>query len=357
MKNFPRKLLSLLMVTVMLLTILPFHAFGATVSGAAVVDYAMQFEGYPYVPAGKGPDSFDCSGFVYYVFKNFGISFPAGTDYYNTEEKAQAYGTVFYDMEQAEEGDLVIWSGHIAIYTGNGKCINALNPKHGVCVIDVEAYYNGVLNPPHFFLRPSFYENAQEDIYYHVTHDEYNATLTYDNGVLTATMIDPDLKEKYTINAPEIEVNHPDHLWWIDFTDGNNNFMVTTGHWKMDENDAEQTVSLNEMDSSWGFYTEEETSRILGEADLKIDDTKLIWTFKLLENANSYFDEFDAKNMKIMRVHISHYYDDLPNPEPETVLDKVVNFFKTIWNYIKKPFELLLDLFTKNNYKIISKQI
>ncbi len=354
MKTYSQKLVSMLMILTMLLSVFPIQAFGATVSGTEVVDYAMQFLGYPYVSAGKGPDNFDCSGFVHYIFKHFGISFPAGTASYNTEDKAMAYGTVFYDMSQAEAGDLVIWSKHIAIYTENGKCINALNNDNGVCIIDVEAYKNGVLNPPHFFLRPSFYENTQENEYYNVTFDEYNATLTYDNGVFTATMVDPDLKENYTINLNEVELHHPEHYWMIGFTDGNNNFEVGTGHWKMDSDAEEQYASLYEMNSFWAVEYDEGSFVQLGngEVDLKIEGTKLIWTFRLLGDGiyNPYFDEFDAENIEISSIRLYHYYGkyspETPNTEPEpTFWDAIINVFETIWNYIKMPFELLIGLF------------
>ena len=45
-------------------------------TGGDVVDYALKFLGTPYVWAGSTPSGFDCSGFVMYVYRHFGISLP-----------------------------------------------------------------------------------------------------------------------------------------------------------------------------------------------------------------------------------------------------------------------------------------
>ncbi len=39
-----------------------------------IVDFALQYVGYPYVYGTAGPDTFDCSGFTYYVYAHFGYS-------------------------------------------------------------------------------------------------------------------------------------------------------------------------------------------------------------------------------------------------------------------------------------------
>ena len=44
--------------------------------GQQIVNFAMQYKGYPYVYGGAGPSSFDCSGFTQYVYKQFGYSLP-----------------------------------------------------------------------------------------------------------------------------------------------------------------------------------------------------------------------------------------------------------------------------------------
>ena len=48
----------------------------ASKTGQAVAEYAMQYSGYPYVYGGTTPNGWDCSGFVQYVYAQFGISLP-----------------------------------------------------------------------------------------------------------------------------------------------------------------------------------------------------------------------------------------------------------------------------------------
>lgn len=90
-------------------------------SVAAVVDYARQFVGTPYVYGGSTPAGFDCSGFTSYVFAAVGISLPRSSS-------AQAGAGTVVPADQAQPGDLVWWPGHIGIYTGGGNHIAARNP-------------------------------------------------------------------------------------------------------------------------------------------------------------------------------------------------------------------------------------
>lgn len=114
-------------------------------NGNEIVSYARQFIGYPYVWGTQGPNSFDCSGFVQYVFKHFGISLPASSSsYWNNPT---AYGTViaYGSVDNAKAGDVISWSGHVAIYTENGYCVEALNPNYGVTdKVKVNSHSNGL---------------------------------------------------------------------------------------------------------------------------------------------------------------------------------------------------------------------
>ena len=96
------------------------------VSGQAVVDYACQFLGNPYVYGGTSlTNGTDCSGFTQGVFAHFGISLPR-TSY----EQSQVGQSVSYDC--AQPGDIVYYTGHVGIYMGGGQIINASTPATGI---------------------------------------------------------------------------------------------------------------------------------------------------------------------------------------------------------------------------------
>ena len=143
----------------------------ADVYSGDIVAYAQQFIGYPYVLNTHGPNTFDCSGFVYYVFNHFGISLPyTSSSYWNNPS---SYGTVVSEAN-ALPGDVVSWSGHVGIYVGNGQMINALNPNSGVTYLQVTrfcdaGYYDNnknwictSVNPPHKFIRIRGVTNSQK---------------------------------------------------------------------------------------------------------------------------------------------------------------------------------------------------
>ena len=99
--------------------------------GQAVVDYAMQFVGNPYVYGGTSlTNGADCSGFVMSVYKNFGVSLPHSS----SADRSQGYDVG--GLANAQPGDLVCYSGHVGIYAGNGKLVHASTSKTGIIVSD-----------------------------------------------------------------------------------------------------------------------------------------------------------------------------------------------------------------------------
>lgn len=103
-------------------------------SADAIVAYAKTFQGYPYVYGTNGPKSFDCSGFVQYVYKHFGYSL-------SRSSKTQANDGVAVSKSNLQPGDILIFKntakteiGHVGIYIGNGQFIHASNPKTGVTI-------------------------------------------------------------------------------------------------------------------------------------------------------------------------------------------------------------------------------
>ena len=94
--------------------------------GQAVVAYACQFIGNPYVWGGTSlTNGADCSGFVQSVFAHFGITLPR-TSY---EQRSAGVGVSY---EEAIPGDVICYDGHVGIYIGNGQIVNAMNPAQGI---------------------------------------------------------------------------------------------------------------------------------------------------------------------------------------------------------------------------------
>lgn len=90
-----------------------------------VVQVALQYQGVPYLFGGTTPAGFDCSGFVQYVYAQFGVALP------RTVPQQDAAGTRISKAD-ALPGDLVIMPGHNGIYAGNGMIIDA--PRAGKTV-------------------------------------------------------------------------------------------------------------------------------------------------------------------------------------------------------------------------------
>lgn len=113
-------------------------ASGGSGLGNAVVDYAMQFVGNPYVYGGSSlTNGTDCSGFVMSVYKNFGVSLPHSS----SADRSQGYDVG--GLANAQPGDIVCYSGHVGIYAGNGQIVHASTSKTGIIVSN--ANYRNVL--------------------------------------------------------------------------------------------------------------------------------------------------------------------------------------------------------------------
>jgi cell wall-associated NlpC family hydrolase len=110
--------------------------------GEQIVNFALQFQGYPYVYAGEGPFAFDCSGFTMFVIHNtLGLDIP-----HDMFVQYQMGRSVSRDALQP--GDLVFFANtirpgmsHDGIYIGGGQFIHAETESAGVKISNLDDEY------------------------------------------------------------------------------------------------------------------------------------------------------------------------------------------------------------------------
>jgi len=109
----------------------PSYPGGQDVSGEELVQYALQFVGNPYVWGGNSlTNGCDCSGFVHLIYEHFG---------YNTVRYSMSFLNEGVPVDRADvrPGDIVVYNmhngiGHVAIYIGNGKIVEAQSSAAGI---------------------------------------------------------------------------------------------------------------------------------------------------------------------------------------------------------------------------------
>ncbi|MEH6932805.1 C40 family peptidase, partial [Bacillus sp. JJ783] len=108
---------------------------------SGVIELALKQLGKPYVFGAEGPNSFDCSGFIYYVYKNNGYSI--------SRNSVAGYWPMVIKINDPQPGDLVFLQNtytpgpsHMGIYLGNGEFIHAGSEQTGVVRGNVFNSYN-----------------------------------------------------------------------------------------------------------------------------------------------------------------------------------------------------------------------
>ncbi len=92
--------------------------------GQAVVELAKKYLGIPYVYGGSSPSGFDCSGFVYFLYKNMGVTL-------NRVAADQMTNGTWVPKNALQPGDIVGFANksgyinHVGIYVGNGMMIHS----------------------------------------------------------------------------------------------------------------------------------------------------------------------------------------------------------------------------------------
>lgn len=110
----------------------------ASATRTAIVAYAKQFLGNPYVYGGTSlTEGADCSGFTMKVFEHFGIST-------GRSSRDQAAKGKEIPIDSVQPGDLLFYASggyinHVALYIGGGQIIHASTPKNGIMI--TTAYY------------------------------------------------------------------------------------------------------------------------------------------------------------------------------------------------------------------------
>ena len=102
--------------------------------GAQVADLAEEYVGSPYRWGGASPAGFDCTGFVMWVYSQFGVPLPH-------DEAGQLASGVAVSAEDLQPGDVLVFANtyrrglsHVGIYLGEGQFVHAVDERHGVTV-------------------------------------------------------------------------------------------------------------------------------------------------------------------------------------------------------------------------------
>ena len=112
----------------------------STSLGTQIANYGMSFVGYPYVYGGTSPSGFDCSGFVQYIYRQFGYSI-------NRTASAQLANGYYVSYDSLIPGDLVFFgsgssASHVGMYIGGGEFVHAANSRSGVKISSLsESWY------------------------------------------------------------------------------------------------------------------------------------------------------------------------------------------------------------------------
>ena len=100
-----------------------------TSTGNGIITFAKQFVGRPYVWGGNSlTDGIDCSHFVWQILTRCG----AYDGEYTTSGGWRSLGTEVASLDEARAGDVICYNGHVALYDGEGKIVEALNENAGI---------------------------------------------------------------------------------------------------------------------------------------------------------------------------------------------------------------------------------
>ena len=107
-------------------------ALAAPDPGSQVADLAQQYVGSAYRWGGASPAGFDCTGFVMWVYGQFGVALPHN-------EAGQLASGPRVSADDLQPGDVLVFANtyrrglsHVGIYIGDGQFVHAVDERHGV---------------------------------------------------------------------------------------------------------------------------------------------------------------------------------------------------------------------------------
>jgi cell wall-associated NlpC family hydrolase len=115
----------------------PSVAAAAPDPGSQVADLAQQYVGSAYRWGGSSPAGFDCTGFVMWVYSQFGVALPHN-------EAGQLASGPRIGAADLQPGDVLVFANtyrrglsHVGIYVGDGRFVHAIDERHGVQLSDL----------------------------------------------------------------------------------------------------------------------------------------------------------------------------------------------------------------------------
>ncbi|WP_339017223.1 C40 family peptidase [Corynebacterium hesseae] len=88
--------------------------------GQAAAQAALSQVGTPYGWGGTGNGSFDCSGLTQWAWRQAGVELPRTAESQTVGRQVSA--------DELQPGDLIVWDGHVAMYSGGGQMVEAGSP-------------------------------------------------------------------------------------------------------------------------------------------------------------------------------------------------------------------------------------
>ena len=104
-----------------------------------MISIAKSKVGTPYVLGAKGPNAFDCSGFIYWCLNQVGIkqSYLTSSGWRNVGKYKR-----ISSLSDVRAGDIIVVKGHVGIAAGNGMVIDASSSQGRIVYRDINSWWS-----------------------------------------------------------------------------------------------------------------------------------------------------------------------------------------------------------------------